>query len=430
MVVNRIKKNRITLFCLPMMSLIFLFMGCGGSGGGGSSPISLTPAPADINVSNTQIVFGDLALGNFSEESVSIQNTGSSNLIIDQIAHTNPLSTPFSILNDNCSGKQLAPSQTCTLLVRFSPTSQGGFTDVFDIPSNDPTKSSVAVSVSGYAGGLKVSIMQVNGDSCPKVKSLITVTDENANPLSGLLPNNFSLFENSVLKPITNFSEVKSPVSVALVLDYSGTMQPAIPDVETASKLFIDLLDSANNDEAAIIKFATQVYLIQAFTTDKVALKAAIDFPFTGNPYETHLYDALWLTIEETAKRANMRAIVLISDGRDEDNNGYPGVSVKTLPEVISYAKDKGVTIFTIGLGSAEAGIMNQLANETGGQYFFAPTSPQLTGIYQAISKILSGQYLIEYSSSSSGSSSIILDVLVDYNGLQGKASKNILGCP
>jgi VWFA-related protein len=437
MLINRWKRNSIFLSFLAIIGFtIFSFMGCGGSGGGSSAsapapaPAPTPQPPAEITVSRTQIVFSGTVLDNFSEESLSIQNTGSSSLNIGQIAQANPLSAPFSITSDNCSGKQLTGSQTCTLVVRFSPTSQGEFADVFDIPSNDPTKSSVAVSIGGNGMGLKVSINQLNKDSCPTVKSLITVTDKDANPLSGLPQNNFSLFETGISMPITKFSTFKSPISVALLLDYSGSMTAFLPDVEAASKLFIDLLDPANNDEAAVFKFATTYYLMQSFTVDQVALKAAIDSLFPGNSDETHLYDSLWATIEEAAKRVNMRAIILISDGRDANWNDTTPGSVKTLPEVIMHAKEYQVPIFTIGIGDVDTLVMSQLANETGGEYFVAVDSSQISSIYQTIGTILSGQYQIEYSSPSTGSTPINFEVVVDYNGLQGRASANIPGCP
>ncbi|MFW2405786.1 MAG: choice-of-anchor D domain-containing protein, partial [Gammaproteobacteria bacterium] len=53
--------------------------------------------------------------------------------------------------NNTCSPAPatLAPTQSCTLTVRFEPTTTGDFVDSFDIPSDDPDEPSVTVSVSG-----------------------------------------------------------------------------------------------------------------------------------------------------------------------------------------------------------------------------------------------------------------------------------------
>src|SRR3990172_13272803 len=77
---------------------LFFLISCGG-GGGESAP----PSPR-ILVSTTQIDFGDIILDNPSEQVFTIRNVGSSTLTIGQIAQTDPLAPPFSILNNNCSG--------------------------------------------------------------------------------------------------------------------------------------------------------------------------------------------------------------------------------------------------------------------------------------------------------------------------------------
>lgn len=437
MVANRIKNNLVLLICLAIMSLtIFPFMGCGGSGGGGGNtnnsapvqdPVPAPQPPADINVSNTRIEFGDVVVDSYSEETISIQNAGSSNLIIGQIAQANALSAPFSIISDNCSGMQVAPSQTCTLQVRFSPTSQGGIADAFDIPSNDPIEKSVTVNVNGYGRSLKVSISEIKRDSCPKVELFISITDKNGNTISGLLPNNFTILENGVLMDITNFYEIRVPASVAMVADYSTSMLAMIPDVELASKLFIDQMNPSNSEEAAIFKFAREIYLMQEFTTDKSSLKTALDVPYPGDPNYTHLFDALWSAVDHTATRPNSRAIVLFSDG---DQDYAPGSSAKTLTEVIAYAKEKGVNIFTVSFGWANTEVMSKLANETGGKYFVSPDLEHISDIYLAISKIIFGRYGVEYNSKSYGGGAVNLDLEVSYNNAQGKVSQTVVGCP
>ena len=409
----------------------FLMISCGGGGGGSATP----PSPPRINVSSTQVAFGDVVLDNFSEQVITVKNIGSSILNIGQIGQIAQLAAPFSILNNDCSGKGLTANQICTFKVQFFPTSQTiqgvVLNDSFDIPSNDSNQNPVTVSVSGKAEGLRLSINQDNTTSCPNIELLVAVSDKNGSPISGLLPGNFLFFENGVSKAI-DLSPVLSsiPVSVTLVLDFSDTMTPVLPDVISASKGFVDLLNP--DDEAAIIKFAKTIELKQPFTNDNNALISAIDNAYTGSIFATVLYDALWSAIDNTANQPNHRSVVVISDGKDEDpaNPNRKG-SVKTLTEVINHAKETEVNIFTIGIGDpVSTDVMLQLANETGGQYFAAPNSNQLVSIYQAIRDILDGQYIIKYSSSSTAFGSITLDVVVNTNGIQGDISRQFQGCP
>ncbi|MFQ5598529.1 MAG: choice-of-anchor D domain-containing protein, partial [Nitrospiria bacterium] len=113
------------------------------------------PVP-DITVTDTvapaadlQMSFGNVTDGNTSDQTVTLTNDGNANLLIGAIASFDVISAPFSILNDACSGSTLPPTGSCTLTVRFSPTTIGLFNDTFDIPSNDPDENQVTVNVDG-----------------------------------------------------------------------------------------------------------------------------------------------------------------------------------------------------------------------------------------------------------------------------------------
>jgi VWFA-related protein len=354
-----------------------------------------------------------------------VRNTGGSNLIIGQIAQANPLASPFSIVNDLCSNHTLTASQTCTFQVQFSPADQGnGLNDTFDIPSNDPGKNSVTVNLSGNAKALRVSLNQVNIDNCPNLELLVDVSDKDGNAINALGIGNFSLSENGAPIGIENVSIVISqdPETVALVLDVSGSMTGWLPDVKVASDNFVSLMNPG--DAASITTFAADIQLEQSFTTDKNALITAIDNISLRSEFGTLLYDALQGAIDSIVTQINNRAVILVSDGIDT------GTGTNTLPEIINYAKENQVTIFTIGVGEVNTDVMGQLANETGGQFFIAPNPDQLLSIYQAIRDIFDGQYTIRYESSSTANIPILLNLAVDDDGLQGEVSRQFQGCP
>ncbi|RJQ14131.1 MAG: choice-of-anchor D domain-containing protein [Nitrospiraceae bacterium] len=113
------------------------------------------PTP-DIKVSDArgpaddlQMPFENLTEGLVMARAVKIANYGTANLVIGAIALNDQLTPPFEILNDNCSGKVLLPTEDCTITVNFTPTATGTFSDSFDIPSNDSDENPVMVAVSG-----------------------------------------------------------------------------------------------------------------------------------------------------------------------------------------------------------------------------------------------------------------------------------------
>jgi len=427
----------IALFLTVLITTGFLAGGCSVGGGGGSgddtSNTTTTGTPPDINVSANQLLFGGIVQNNFTDRTLTIQNKGSLSLNIGQIAWTNPHAplSPFSIRNDNCSGKTLASLRTCTLQIRFFPPDQDHYEDSFDILSNDPDEKSVTVNVSGDGRGLNVSINQVDTGSCPMVRLYVSVSQSDGNPQTGLSSNHFTVFERSVDRPITTFSgNATSPKSIALILDFSASMFYAIPDMKAAALDFIGDLsfDQANpsmSDEAEIIRFAKNVEASPGFTNIQADLNTAIMAPFTGDDDGTAMYDAVWQAVEDTAARdvSRRRAVVVIADGKD--NRSFTDLS-----ELIEQALEKGVPVFTIGLGEVNAENMQQLADETGGQYYLAPDETELQNIYFQISDIISSQYILEYNSLSSMSDTIDLKVEVDYNTLQGEDSRETIGCP
>ncbi len=114
-----------------------------------------------------------------------------------------------------------------------------------------------------------------------------------------------------------------------------------------------------------------------SFTSDTAVLITAINTaPSESGEGETYLYDTLWFAVEKTAVRLKHKAIVLVSDGWDDGYLGVPNGSVKTLDEVIAYATENDVAIYTVGLGdNVDGGVMNRLASETGGQYYYITTA-------------------------------------------------------
>jgi len=96
-----------------------------------------------------EVPFGDVKENTSSDQTVTVTNNGTADLVIGTVAFTDNLAAPFSIQNDTCSDTTLAQSESCTITVQFAPTELVVSNDTFDIPSDDPDTPSVAVAVSG-----------------------------------------------------------------------------------------------------------------------------------------------------------------------------------------------------------------------------------------------------------------------------------------
>ena len=169
------KKTKIFLLLITMLSAI-AFTACGGgSGGGDGNPdggsgvntpdITVTDSAAPND--DLQVPFGIVSVGFTLDQTVTVTNDGAANLDIGAIASADPLAAPFSILTDTCSNQTIAPSGSCTLAVRFAPTAAVTSNDSFDIPSNDPDEGTVTVSVSGTGSVISVPDITVTDSVAP-----------------------------------------------------------------------------------------------------------------------------------------------------------------------------------------------------------------------------------------------------------------------
>ena len=406
------------IFCL------FFITACGGGGGGSATPPAPTP---NIYLAQSNIDFAGIVLDNTADRTFEIKNTGNANLNIGQIS---PPGLPFSISSDTCSNKTLTPSQTCSLIARFSPTSQGSFAGTFSIPSNDPDSTTVNITLSGVGYGLNVWINQVNSANCPNISVDVTVTDPSSNSLlNSLTEDNFELYQNGQLQNITATAiQYPSPVSLVLTLDWSGSTIYVISDVQAAANSFINQLN--NEDWAAICKFSSDIefypltspLFIAGDAAGKNTLNAYINSSFAS--FNTTLYDAVFQSIDRAAQGlTDKRAVIVLSDGDDTH-------SVKTLDQVIANATQKGIPVFTIFYidpiyGAGKTQIMQRLARETGGQYYNSDTA-DLVAIFQQTSNVLSNKYTLNYTSSTC-TGTISLDVRADWNSLYGLDSRTIV---
>jgi len=199
------------------------------------------------------------------------------------------------------------------------------------------------------------------------------------------------LEEDGVKQKIVDFYVEKRPVTLAVILDSSGSMQPAMDKVHNAASRFVDSL--ALEDKALVIDFDEKVYLLQDLTNDKDQLRRAITS--TNALGGTALYDALYASFRRLRGIEGRKAIILLTDGDDTS-------SKFSFKRVLDEAKISDIIIFPIGLGTTVLDIdlrriLKTLAEETGGRASFPSKVEDLEAVYKDISEELKSQYYITY---------------------------------
>jgi VWFA-related protein len=94
------------------------------------------------------------------------------------------------------------------------------------------------------------------------------------------------------------------------------------------------------------------------------------------------------------------RAVVVLTDGRDEDNPGTAPGSARALEDVLAQVRDTGTTIYAIGLGpQVDREGLTRVAAESGGAAYFPEEVADLPEHYRRVLDDLRRRYLLSYTS-------------------------------
>jgi tight adherence protein B len=187
----------------------------------------------------------------------------------------------------------------------------------------------------------------------------------------------------------TNLGRAKS---IALLLDRSQSMAgKPLADAVEAARAFIAA--KPPEDRIAVTTFATQPVVLTGFqtsTTDADSALRTIDVdPVRG----TTLYDALVVSANSLASETYLgRVVIVVTDGNETRSKA-------SLEDAIAAAQNAGASVYVVGIESRlfNPEPLQQLAEETGGNYYGAASSEALDEVYQSIAEELSRTWRLEY---------------------------------
>ncbi len=225
-----------------------------------------------------------------------------------------------------------------------------------------------------------------------------TVLDRKGNLVTGLDQSAFKVSENKRPARIVHFSGKDQPVSIALVLDDSGSMASKRAAVGAAA---LDLIKASNpEDETAVTNFADAAYLDQDFTGDVPTLGTALGRSKTVSG-GTALFDTVIGAADHLAAGAHhsKQVIVVVTDGRDNASAADLAAAIRRVQTA------NGPVIYTIGLLYDVPGSdarrarhdLQALSEETGGIAFFPSSVGEVDRIAAEVARDIRNQYAVAY---------------------------------
>lgn len=251
----------------------------------------------------------------------------------------------------------------------------------------------------------------------------LQLTDSNGDPFSALELDDVAVavstdegntYTDVGADSVKKVSEADSlQVSILSVIDYSGSiLDDDLTEINSGLNQFYDNIISdtvSSVYQSGVMKFSTDVTLIQDFTSTKSDILAAVDDTNYTREY-TSLYDGIYDGVTQIKdENTALKMIILFTDGVDND-------STHTKTEAINYAKDNNVAVCVVGVGFASVSTLEDIADETGCFYIYKTYFTSLDDAFVELAEQINNFQIVELPDSFSESSGIV-KVTVD-NGV------------
>jgi Ca-activated chloride channel family protein len=283
-----------------------------------------------------------------------------------------------------------------------------------------PAGAQVVIGARKDPGVIRVDVDLVN--------VLCSVRDSKGTWAQGLTRDDFEVREDGRARPITHFAaDTVSPLTVALMIDVSGSVA-TILDIETAAaKRFLDEV-LRPGDQAMAGGFSSTIPTWQDLTGSRDRLHAALEHVNDRLDYVTEgvrprggtlLYDAVDLVASrKLARLVGRKTLILITDGLD---NG----SQVDVEKAMQSAQQADAVVFAIHYVPESSGgrdgqrPLERLAGPTGGRVFSVSQKMPLERVFAEIADEMRHQYSLGFTPESHDGRFHKLEVRVKRPGMK-----------
>lgn len=256
----------------------------------------------------------------------------------------------------------------------------------------------------------------------------VTVLDQDKRLVPNLQKEDFEVYDNGKLQNITLFDNKVTPITVAVMLDTSGSMTLILDRVKDAAEQFLIRLLPEDTGRVGAFNDKIEFHPEDAFTSDRDVLVRSLKELDFG--YPTRLWDAVDESINRLEPVEGRKVVLVFTDGADTASRNA------SLGKVMDRARAKEIMVYAIGLeteisangrrqrSSPDRGL-KKLAEETGGGFFLLKKEDELGPTFTQVAQELHSQYVLGFSPAVLDGKVHKLEVKVKKPGMNPRARKS-----
>ncbi len=247
----------------------------------------------------------------------------------------------------------------------------------------------------------------------------VSVTDKRGYPFKGMKPEHFKITGDKQPQEISSLSDQDEPVSVAFLIDTSGSMRGPIEGTTNLHFIINGIRDflqiSHEANEYAMLGFNKEVRLLLDWTPDGKKIEGALAKlalePVQG---QTALFDACHQGLELMRRSSHRkRVVILLSDGSDtsskdswhrkarEEIRKSDSIFFSINTDVLYLAEQSRQSILNPRIGTFAVenqrgrDVLEELSKDSGGVAFSPRNFAEVNGALELINLLLRNQYVI-----------------------------------
>ncbi len=270
------------------------------------------------------------------------------------------------------------------------------------------------------------------------------VKSKNGEHEGGLTKDDFILKQDGKPQSIRYFSQGSDlPLTLALMVDTSGSQRTFINDEALASDVFFETMMGRKQDRAMLVQFDVTVQQLQGMTNSPNILHLALTrlSSHASAANGTLLNDAVYSVAKNIlAKEAGRKAMVLLTDGGENGSRSSLADAIEQVQRAdvqvysILYSAQNEAAKLGVVTGTPDPGMktLQSLSEATGGRVFTVSPKLSLREIYAQIGQDLRLQYALGYTppADTQPNSYHKLDLKAKNNKLTVQARKGFFAAP